>query len=95
MAIKNEWLPNNFRSETLNVRPFWWALIQGGGGGGATTNELPPDVWANIGGKWVLFRPGGRYVENLYLGVFSVPRDEALEDSGLKSRTYGCNLVLL
>ena len=32
----------------------------GGGGGRGAPHHLTPDVWAQIGGRWVLFGPGGR-----------------------------------
>ena len=38
--------------------------------GGATPHHLTPDVWAQIGGKWVIFGPGGREMEYCYMGVF-------------------------
>ena len=37
---------------------------------GATPHHLTADVWAQIGGKWVLFGPGGRETEYCYMGVF-------------------------
>ena len=38
--------------------------------GGATQHHLTPDVWAQIGGKWVLFGSRGRETEYLYMDVF-------------------------
>ena len=44
---------------------------QGSGGPrGATPHHITPDVWAQIGGKWVLFGPTGTETEYLYMGVF-------------------------
>ena len=53
---------------------------RGGGGGGvtgvlppprwATLHQLTPDVWAHIGGKWVLFGHGGRQTVSPYMGIF-------------------------
>ena len=37
---------------------------------GATPRHLTPDVWAQIGGKWVLFGPGGMETVSCYMGVF-------------------------
>ena len=39
---------------------------------GVTPQHLTLDVWAQIGGKWVLFGPRGRETEYryLYMGVF-------------------------
>ena len=37
---------------------------------GATPDQLTPDVWAQIGGKWVLFGHGGRETVSPYMGIF-------------------------
>ena len=37
---------------------------------GATPHHLSPDVWPQIGGKWVLFGHGQRETESCYMGVF-------------------------
>ena len=36
---------------------------------GVTPHHLTPDVWAQIGGKWVLFGTGGRETVSPYMGV--------------------------
>ena len=44
--------------------------VGGGGGRGATPHHLTLDVCAQIGGKWVLFGPGGRETVYCYMGIF-------------------------
>ena len=37
---------------------------------GATLHQLTPDVWAQIGGKWVLLGHGGRETVSSNMGIF-------------------------
>ena len=37
---------------------------------GATPHQVTPGVWAQIGGKWVLFGHGGRETVSPYMSIF-------------------------
>ena len=53
----------------LGTRPAPWGVQEGSDPRGATLHQLTPDVWAQIGGKWVFFGHGGREMV-FYMGIF-------------------------
>ena len=48
-------------------RAMQWSVL---GGGGATSPNFTPDVWAQIGGKWVLCEPQVARLAYSYMGEF-------------------------